>query len=69
LAVLLWVLLPYYEKREKAKVKQPGDEIHPMALSLEVEVSILENNNRILKEKMRKIHLDLDDYEDTFKSI
>lgn len=69
LAVLLWVLLPYYEKREKAKVKQPGDEIHPMALSLEVEVSILENNNRILKEKIRKMHLDLDDYEDTFKSI
>lgn len=69
LAVLLWVLLPYYEKREKAKVKQPGDEIHPMALSLEVEVSILENNNRILKEKIRKMHLDLDEYEDTFKSF
>jgi hypothetical protein len=68
LAVLLWVLLPYYEKREKAKVKKPGDEVHPMALSLEAEVSILENNNRILKEKIRKIHLDLDDYEDTFKS-
>jgi hypothetical protein len=69
LAVLLWVLLPYYEKREKARVKQPGDEIHPMALSLEVETSILENNNRILKEKIRKMHLDLDNYEDTFKSI
>lgn len=69
LAVLLWVLLPYYEKREKAKVKQPGDEIHPMALSLEVEISILENNNRMLKEKIRKMHLDLDEYEDTFKSF
>jgi hypothetical protein len=69
LAILLWVLLPYYEKREKASVKQLGDEIHPMALSLEVEMSILENNNRILKEKIRTMHLDLDDYEDTFKSI
>lgn len=69
LAVLLFVLLPYYEKREKAKVKQPGGEVHPEALSLQVEIAIMENNNRLLKEKIREMHLDLNDYEDTFRSF
>lgn len=69
LAVLLYVLLPYYEKREKAKVKKTGDEIHPQALSLAAEIAILENKNRILRQEIEKMHLDLDDYEDTFRSI
>lgn len=69
LAVLLYVLLPYYEKREKAKIKQSGNEVHPKALALEVEVAILENKNRILRQKIEKMHLDLDDYEDTFRSL
>lgn len=69
LAVLLYVLLPYYEKREKAKVKKPGNEVHPKALGLEAEVAILENKNRILRQKIEKMHLDLNDYEDTFRSL
>lgn len=69
LAVLLYVLLPYYEKREKAKVKKVGNEVHPKALALEVEVAILENKNRILQQKIEKMHLDLNDYEDTFRSL
>ena len=69
LAVLLYVLLPYYEKIEKAKVKKKGDEVHPQALSLEAEIAILENKNRILRQEIEKMHLDLDDYEDTFRSI
>lgn len=69
LAVLLYVLLPYYEKREKAKVKKPGDEVHPQALALEAEIAILENKNRILRQEIERMHLDLDDYEDTFRSI
>ena len=69
LAVLLYVLLPYYEKREKAKVKKPGNEVHPQALSLEAEVAILENKNRILRQKIDKMHLDLNEYEDTFRSL
>lgn len=69
LAVLLYVLLPYYEKREKAKVKKPGGEVHPEALSLQAEISIIENNNRILKQKIKKMHLDLNEHEDTFRSV
>lgn len=69
LAVLLYVLLPYYEKREKAKVKKPGNEVHPQALSLEAEIAILENKNRILRQKIDKMHLDLNEYEDTFRSL
>ncbi|MFK7946760.1 MAG: hypothetical protein AB8G11_04155 [Saprospiraceae bacterium] len=69
LAVLLYVLLPYYEKREKAKVKKPGNEVHPKAMALEVEVAILENKNRMLRQKIDKMHLDLNDYEDTFRSL
>lgn len=69
LAILLYVLLPYYEKREKAKVKQPGGEVHPEALSLQAEIAIMENNNRILKQKIRTMHLDLNEYEDTFRSL
>ncbi len=69
LAILLYVLLPYYEKREKARVKKPGGDVHPLALSLEVEIAIMQNNNRLLKRKIKKIHLDLDEYEDTFKTV
>lgn len=69
LAVLLYVLLPYYEKREKARVKKPGNEVHPKAMALEVEVAILENKNRILRQKIETMHLDLNDYEDTFRSL
>lgn len=68
LALLLYVLLPYYEKREKSKVKKPGGEIHPTVLALEAELNMVRNNNRIMREKLRTLHLDLDDYEDTFKT-
>ena len=68
MAVLLYVLLPYYEKMEKSKVKKPGGEVHPTVLSLQAELKMVENNNRIMRENVRKLHLDLDDYEDTFKT-
>jgi len=68
LAVLLYVLLPYYEKREKSKFKKPGGEIHPTVLALEAELKMVKNNNRIMREKVRELHLDLDEQEDTFNT-
>jgi hypothetical protein len=69
LAVLLYVLLPYYEKRARAKVMQTdGDVVHPSVLALEAELKLIQNNNRVMRQTIRRLHLDLDDHEDLFKN-